>query len=140
MESSALLVQFTTLRCTFSNNRKKCNRVQTQSICLFKQNCRDCDVHTFCTLPCTHATRSEERFLCWESNESGSLWVDRQSNACLLGREGLQPFLAPPTPALSLCSFHNDTQPSWASPSYARRLMLNWRQRTPSTACSISET
>lgn len=28
MESSALLVQFTTLRCTFSNNRGKCNRVR----------------------------------------------------------------------------------------------------------------
>lgn len=36
---------------------------QAQSICLFKQNCGDSDVRTFCALPLYTATRSEERFL-----------------------------------------------------------------------------
>lgn len=88
---------------------------------MFKQNCRDCDVHTFCALPLYPATRSEERFLCWESNESGSLWSgDGKATACLLGREGLPFFASTPHPQPCLfVLFITARNPHGQSPSYA---------------------
>lgn len=52
-------------------------------------------MHTFCTLPLYPATRSEERFLCSESNESDSLWSG--GNGVFTGPGGAAIFSQPPS-------------------------------------------